>query len=323
MPPAADAPNRTTHVVDTVVGGDTLRIVLDGMPPLRARTAAQALGELRHRHEAFRRFLLEAPHGHAGINACLVLPPLTPGCDRTVVLAAQFGYAPMAGTALMAAAAVLNECTPASAAQRGSECTFDTAIGPGRVQIRPASPNAPEAHWFTRRPQVLAHALALSLPGGTEVRATLVDSGLPYVVTELHEHAVEDLDQRDLSRIGAAVARTATATRAPGAAGGASTTHAYIAMLVGTPRSGGDGGAVVPVAWVSANGVVAAGPGGTGALAVAAYLQAEDRLPVDAGIGIAGPAGAPIHCRIRRETAEVTAVVHIGAERELPDAPLE
>lgn len=323
MPPAADAPSRNTRVVDTVVGGDTLRIVLDGMPPLTASTAAQALAELRHRHEDFRRFLLEAPHGHAGINACLVLPPLTRDCDRTVVLAAQFGYAPMAGTALMAAAAVLNERTPASAAQRGSEFTFDTAIGTGRVQIHPAGAMAPEAHWFTRPPIVLAHAQELTLADDTQVSATLVDSGLPYAVIELRERAMEDLDQHDLSRIGAAVARTATATRAPATAGSASPTPAYIAMLMGTPRSGGDSGAVVPVAWVSANGVVAAGPGGTGALAVAAHLQAEQRLPVDAGINIAGPADACLHCRISREHAEVTAVVHIGREEELPNAPIE
>lgn len=77
QPRLSFTPQRRVIAVDTHMNGEILRVVLDGLPALKASSPADALNELREYHDAFRRFVIEPPRGGDGVNACLLLPPFS------------------------------------------------------------------------------------------------------------------------------------------------------------------------------------------------------------------------------------------------------
>lgn len=112
-----------------------MRVVLDGCPNLKARSAAEALQELRAEHEAFRRFVIEPPRGHDHINATLLLPPYSSEAARTAIIAEHFGYVPVAGTLLITAAVVLGEAGHVPTHEPETVVILDTAHSPTEVIV--------------------------------------------------------------------------------------------------------------------------------------------------------------------------------------------
>ena len=129
-------PGRCVTTVDVLMGGDVLRIVLSGAPELKAGNPLDALHELRREHDDFRRFLIEYPRGNEAINGCLLLPPFSPETVRTVVVAPQVGYVPIAGTPLMAAAAALVELGEVGAQDSITRVRFDSAKGLTEIEVQ-------------------------------------------------------------------------------------------------------------------------------------------------------------------------------------------
>ena len=77
MPFTHVAEQKHTTSIDVEVAGDILRVVESGLPELASSNAAEALIELRAKHEPFREFLNLPPNGNHLINSCLLYPPFT------------------------------------------------------------------------------------------------------------------------------------------------------------------------------------------------------------------------------------------------------
>ncbi|SHK03541.1 Proline racemase [Shimia gijangensis] len=303
------------QVADVEICKDILRVVLEGAPELQARTPLDALAELRANHDAFRRFLLEPPHGHADVNACLLLPAMEVGAQNCLVVAAQFGYAPVAGTMVMAACAALSE-TKEIAHDTGGTLCFDTAAGRQRVTRRDLTGEHPQTVWQTSRPRLCETDALLSV-GGRAVRVSLVHSGMAYVVVAARDLAISMQDHVALSQAGRAVvaaAREAFALKDYGLQGLVET---YLVMVVGDiDRQGAR--PTVDVAWVSGSGLVANSAGGTGALAVAAHLQSLGALETGEVLVTQAP-GGPFECTLLDDHAEVAGYPRLLGIRTLQD----
>lgn len=312
------APSRRVVAADTLIGGDILRIVLSGMPDLQATNAIEALRELRREHEDFRRFLINPPRGHEDINACLLLPPFSSDAVRTLVVAAQFGYAPIAGTALMAASAVLVQTGQAAATGARATLPFDTAKGKAEVAVDVADGRCVSATWSTHPPRVIARDREFVLGDGRRVRASVITSGLPYVVASASDLRLDMRDSHRLGAAGADLSRAAGAQLPLGDVGLAEDADAYIVMIVGRPELwAAESTTSVPAAWVSSTGWVAPSPSGTGALAVAAYLAETGVLDPEMALEVVTPAGNGFRCWLDGPTASVRASVEITALLEL------
>ena len=287
--------------VDAQIAGEIIRVITRGVPALGAQTPAMALQELRDNHDDFRRFVLDPPRGHGDVNAALLLPPFSERAVRTLVVAAQFGFAPLAGTPLIASATALVATGAVASSAPTTEIVFDTAKGLMNVLALGEDACCHGARWCTCPPEFLRRSYGLELENGSSLPVDVVLAGLPYVLVNERELGVGSSDIDEIGAFGATISRAAGRQLPMEVLGVAGITTAYPVLVIGEPKASKNSGTCVPLAWVYANGTVAKMPAGTGALAAAAALV--DRRQVECGTVIA--AVSPFGGEVRSSVGEV------------------
>ena len=63
------------RTIDMHTGGEPLRVILDGFPPLRGNNVLEYRRYVREHYDHLRRALMHEPRGHADMYGCLLLPP--------------------------------------------------------------------------------------------------------------------------------------------------------------------------------------------------------------------------------------------------------
>ena len=85
------------EVDDYHTGGEPFRIVTAGVPPLAGTTILERRRYAREHLDAYRRFLVFEPRGHADMYGCHVVPPNDSGADVGVVFFHNEGYSTACG----------------------------------------------------------------------------------------------------------------------------------------------------------------------------------------------------------------------------------
>jgi len=317
-------PARSVSAVDTLIAGDVLRIVLDGAPKLDARTPLEALRELRAEHQDFRRFVIEPPRGHDNIDACILLPPFSPDTVRTAIIAEHFGYAPVAGTLLMASAVALIETGEVIAREPTTSVVFDTAKGKAEVIVTVTDKRCVSSSWTTGRPRVVSHGRNFALHDGRSVPATIISPGLPYVVARAADLGVDLHDARALGAAGAMLSGAVGQQLPLRDIGMAEDLDAYLVMVVGDLRNDDSAEtAQVQAAFVSPSGLVASMPTGTGTLSAGTYFNNTGHLPLGKALDVTSPTGNTLRCRIEATEASVEGAVRVISLLDLVADPLD
>jgi len=319
-------PTKIVSAVDTSIAGDVVRVVMDGFPNLRAKNAMQALQELRAEHEEFRRFLIELPRGHDDINAILLLPPTSSEAARTAIMAEHFGYVPVAGTLLIAAAVALVETGEVVAQEPETTVILDTAHGRTDVIVTVEIGRATSARWMTDRPRIISHLHQFALDDGRTVSATVISPGLPYLVARADDLGVSFWDVEGLGDAGSMLSRAAGRQLPLKDVGMEQDAADYLVMLVGDYEDEGPGDAAQTLAvWVGSDGDVnhsptgAHSPTGTGALAVAAYCVEMGKLGVGRSLNVMTPSGQSLRTCIQTAGASVEGEVRVVSLIDLVD----
>src|SRR5690606_33251952 len=100
---------RTLTTIDAHAGGEPLRIITSGVPPLRGATHLARRREMLEQHDHARRVLMWEPRGHADMYGALLTPPVTPGADYGVLFMHNEGYSTMCGHGIIALTTALIE----------------------------------------------------------------------------------------------------------------------------------------------------------------------------------------------------------------------
>lgn len=100
---------RTIHTVDTHTGGEPLRIVTSGLPPVTGNTILEKRAWLKAERDDVRQFLMNEPRGHADMYGAYLLPPTTPAADFGVIFIHNEGYSDMCGHGIIALGKMLVE----------------------------------------------------------------------------------------------------------------------------------------------------------------------------------------------------------------------
>jgi proline racemase len=315
-------PPHAVSAVDVLIAGDVLRIVLDGAPKLKAKSPMEALQELRAEHEDFRHFVINPPRGHEDIEACLLLPPFSSDAIRTVIIAEHFGYAPVAGTLMLASAAALIETGQIAAREPETSVTFDTAHGKMDVVATVKNGRCLSLRWLTNRPKVIVHGQLFSLQNERTVSATVVSSGLPYVVARAEDLGVSLHDPQTLGAAGAMLSRAAGQQLPLRDVGMEQDLGSYLVMVVGDiTNQDREGAAQVQAAWVSETGDLSRMPTGTGALSVATYLTETGQLASGQKLEVTSPTGHTLSCQIDAAGASLEGSTRIISLVELIGDP--
>ncbi|WP_020006315.1 proline racemase family protein [Salinicoccus albus] len=83
--------------IDTHTGGNPTRTVLAGMPELAGETIQEKMMDMKENHDHIRKFLVYPPRGHDISSGTILLPPLKPQADFSVIFIETGGYLPMCG----------------------------------------------------------------------------------------------------------------------------------------------------------------------------------------------------------------------------------
>jgi proline racemase len=89
-------------VVDMHTGGEPLRIVIGGYPPIPAGTILEKRAWVRDNLDHLRKILIFEPRGHYDMYGALMVEPNLPGADLAVLFMHNEGYSTMCGHATIA-----------------------------------------------------------------------------------------------------------------------------------------------------------------------------------------------------------------------------
>jgi proline racemase len=295
---------------DVELAGDVLRVATSGLPDLASCNAHEALTELRTKYEPFRDFLNLPPNGNHLINSCLLYPPFQQGADGTLFLASRFAYAPYAGTALMAAAAVLGETQSYELANDHRLVPLLTARGLMSVELNWTGKAVTHAKWFTIPPRVLVSQAKLLLFANTTVPISLVDAGLPYLVVDSGKMGLSLSDHSCLSRAAIDLSAACAEQFPLHKFGNAESYDNYLVMFSSEVTKNH-----IKTVWVSDKGEVANSAGGTGALSVLAAYENSGHGNPGKPTCIEAPGGT-FECQISGNKASVASEVKIIAKHE-------
>ena len=89
-------------VTDMHTGGEPVRIVTSGYPPLPKGTILQKRAYVRDNLDHLRKILMFEPRGHHDMYGALLVEPDLPGADMAVLFMHNEGYSTMCGHAVIA-----------------------------------------------------------------------------------------------------------------------------------------------------------------------------------------------------------------------------
>src|SRR5262245_61061524 len=107
------------------VGGQPVRVIVDGVPSPQGRTQAQKAAWFARHADRCRRGIVLAPRGHADMRAVLLTEPSSSNAHAGLVFLDAAGYPRLAIGSVVAAAAAAIEHNLISADGSG-ELVFDT-----------------------------------------------------------------------------------------------------------------------------------------------------------------------------------------------------
>jgi proline racemase len=120
---------RTIQTIDAHTGGEPLRILVTGMPPVPGRNILEKRAWLKANRDDLRQFLMNEPRGHADMYGAYLLPPTTPQADFGVIFIHNEGYSDMCGHGIIALGKVLVELGYVERQSPTTRIGFDSPAG--------------------------------------------------------------------------------------------------------------------------------------------------------------------------------------------------
>lgn len=93
---------RTLTTIDAHTGGEPLRIITGGLPPIPGDTILAKRAYARAHHDDMRRALMWEPRGHADMYGAILTEPVTPDGDVGVLFLHNAGFSTMCGHGIIA-----------------------------------------------------------------------------------------------------------------------------------------------------------------------------------------------------------------------------
>jgi len=307
------------HLIKTIdahVGGQPLRLIVDGAPRPAGVTIAQRLDWMRRRADHVRCAAVLPPRGHADLCAAQLLEPRAPGVDAAIVFMDGAGYRGMSAHGIIAATtiALQRELIHNASAAGGDiqQLIFETAAGVVHARARltlAAQTTHVDTVTVTNVPSfVYMPGLVVKL-GARELRVDVAFGGVFYAIVDTEAIGIPLIATRvaELRRLAIDLTQAVN--------GALPIAHPLLAMtgIAGVVFTGPahDPESHLRVVSVSGAGAVTWCPGGTAMSAIMSVLDAMQLLPEGATFVQEGLLGTLFHGRIvgRTIVGELPALV--------------
>ncbi|HMV26833.1 MAG TPA: proline racemase family protein, partial [bacterium] len=93
---------RCIETIEAHTGGEPLRIIISGLPPIKGQTILQKRAYLKTHLDHLRTALMWEPRGHADMYGCIITPPVAKNSDFGVIFLHNEGYSTMCGHGIIA-----------------------------------------------------------------------------------------------------------------------------------------------------------------------------------------------------------------------------
>ncbi|MCJ8013464.1 proline racemase family protein [Paenibacillus sp. KQZ6P-2] len=115
--------------IDAHAGGEPLRIITGGIPPLKGDTILARRAYFREHYDYIRKVLMYEPRGHHGMYGCVMTPPVSPDADFGVLFMHNEGFSTMCGHGVIAVVTAALELGLLPAAEDRSQIIIDSPAG--------------------------------------------------------------------------------------------------------------------------------------------------------------------------------------------------
>ncbi|MHA1568220.1 MAG: proline racemase family protein [Alphaproteobacteria bacterium] len=209
----ANLENIVIETTEMHSGGEPVRIVTSGYPPVEGDTILAKRRYARERLDHLRRFLLFEPRGHAGMYGVIPVEPDLDDADLAVLFMHNEGYSTMCGHAVIALARWAVHTGRVE--RRGAETRVNIQCPCGLVRARATGSEDEAGAVYFQSVPAFAFALdrAIEVPGHGEISVDIGYGGAFYALAPASAFGL-DLRQapvRDLVDAADAVSRAVTA----------------------------------------------------------------------------------------------------------------
>ncbi|MEP7307954.1 MAG: proline racemase family protein [Acidobacteriota bacterium] len=124
----------TLKTIDAHVGGQPLRLVVDGFPSPPGRTMFEKRDWVRRKKDHLRRALMLEPRGHGDMSGAVLTEAVSPGSHAGVVFLHNDGYSTMSGHGIIAVTTIALERGLLMPGGDGKTVVYDVPAGTIRAE---------------------------------------------------------------------------------------------------------------------------------------------------------------------------------------------
>ena len=172
------------ETVDAHAGGQSLRLILRGVPPPRGRTMAERQAYAERHFDHLRQALLLEPRGHPDLHGCLLTPPQHSGSHFGVLFMHQGGFRPMCGHGVIALTTILLECGLVEMKAPETRLRLDTPVGMIRAYGQIGDGQVERVFFENEPSRVVATGCWLEVPGLGRVNYDLAFGGALFAFVD-------------------------------------------------------------------------------------------------------------------------------------------
>lgn len=97
------------NCIDAHTGGEALRIITSGLPPIKGKTILEKRQYILENHDDLRKLMMLEPRGHSGMYGCILVEAVTDDGDFGVLFTHNGGLSSMCGHGIIAVTKVAIE----------------------------------------------------------------------------------------------------------------------------------------------------------------------------------------------------------------------
>ncbi|KQL45823.1 proline racemase [Brevibacillus choshinensis] len=121
--------NQLFTTIDAHTGGEPLRIITGGIPPIKGETILEKRRYFREELDDIRRVLMYEPRGHHGMYGCVMTDPVSPDAAFGVLFMHNEGYSTMCGHGIIAVVTAAYETGLLKADTVNQDIVIDSPAG--------------------------------------------------------------------------------------------------------------------------------------------------------------------------------------------------
>lgn len=269
------------NVIDMHTGGEPVRIVTGGYPPIPAGTILEKRAWVRENLDHLRKMLMFEPRGHYDMYGVLPVEPGLPGADLAVLFMHNEGYSTMCGHAVIALGRYAVDQGMVVAVEPVTTVNIECPCGLVVASVEVKDGKAGAVSFESVPAFLFARDLSVDLPGYGNIAYDIAYGGAFYALADCRQFGLEFGRNRARDFVDAATALTERVKRDVPLA---HPDHSDLAFLYGsilTDGGDGSGGVATRNVCVFAEAEVDRSPTGSGVTARLAAMHAKG----EAGIG--------------------------------------